>query len=308
MATSDDQEKETFTTRNIVVVFVIVLVLGVLIGFVPWIVFARWPSANNAFPSNAGMWGDSFGFVNAIMSSLGLAGILITLWMQRTELKLQRDEMRLTRREFSETREEHKRMADSQEAAATQQLLATYMNALESIRQLTEWRIANDPPRQSQATYRIVEGEIDQIRVRQALHLLLLELELQVGEKLKSILAVAEPGSQFQRLDEILAKCRMIKFIADSFDSDSYDIEWFKGQVNIAEQAFERVGQLAENMPSYWKSQTKAILLDAAPRIHFLSGMFDEGIQSHEMRVQYVRDLKETYNRLLVVVLNLCVE
>ena len=53
-----------------------------------------------AFPDKAGLWGDFFGFVNALLSALAFAGVLVTLWMQRRELQLQRLEMTRTRKEL----------------------------------------------------------------------------------------------------------------------------------------------------------------------------------------------------------------
>jgi hypothetical protein len=54
-----------------------------------------------AFPKNAGLWGDSFDFVNALLSALAFAGV-VTLWVQRRELQLQREELQLNRAEMEE--------------------------------------------------------------------------------------------------------------------------------------------------------------------------------------------------------------
>ncbi|MGG7549794.1 putative phage abortive infection protein [Chryseobacterium arthrosphaerae] len=50
--------------------------------------------------------GDSFGAVNALFSGFALAGIILTILMQREELKLQRNELELTRKEMQLTRKE----------------------------------------------------------------------------------------------------------------------------------------------------------------------------------------------------------
>jgi len=47
-----------------------------------------------------GTFGDMFGSVNALFSGLALAGIILTILLQRKELKLQREELRDTRKEF----------------------------------------------------------------------------------------------------------------------------------------------------------------------------------------------------------------
>lgn len=49
---------------------------------------------------NAGTIGDMFGSINSLFSGLALAGIILTILLQRNELKLQREELKLTRNEF----------------------------------------------------------------------------------------------------------------------------------------------------------------------------------------------------------------
>ena len=53
-----------------------------------------------------GQFGDMFGAVNALFSGLAFGGIIITIFLQRQELKLQRKELSLTRQELQETRKE----------------------------------------------------------------------------------------------------------------------------------------------------------------------------------------------------------
>lgn len=55
-----------------------------------------------------GTFGDMFGAVNSLFSGLALAGIIITILLQRQELALQRKELQYTRDEL-------KRTADAQE-------------------------------------------------------------------------------------------------------------------------------------------------------------------------------------------------
>src|SRR5690606_20853252 len=49
---------------------------------------------------NAGTIGDMFGSINALFSGLALAGIILTILLQRNELQLQREELKQTRKEF----------------------------------------------------------------------------------------------------------------------------------------------------------------------------------------------------------------
>ena len=51
-------------------------------------------------PNDRGTIGDMFGSINSLFSGLALAGIILTILLQRKELKLQRKELADTRVEF----------------------------------------------------------------------------------------------------------------------------------------------------------------------------------------------------------------
>jgi hypothetical protein len=88
----DSWNKATdFDKRNqyVLRIFAVVVVLWVICGFsLYWV-------------KDRGTIGDMFGTVNALFSGLAFAGIIITILLQRQELKLQRRELRLSRKEFS---------------------------------------------------------------------------------------------------------------------------------------------------------------------------------------------------------------
>ena len=67
-----------------------------LIGFFPW-----WIEDNNR-----GIFGDSFGGVNALISGLAFAGVIYAIWLQQKELALQREELKNSRKELALQREE----------------------------------------------------------------------------------------------------------------------------------------------------------------------------------------------------------
>ncbi len=60
-----------------------------------------------------GVFGDSFGAVNALFSGLAFAGLIYTINMQRQELKLQREELRMARNELKGQKEEFKIQNDT---------------------------------------------------------------------------------------------------------------------------------------------------------------------------------------------------
>lgn len=53
-----------------------------------------------------GQFGDSFGGITALFSSLAFAGLIYTIYLQRNELQLQREELKLQREEMTKSREQ----------------------------------------------------------------------------------------------------------------------------------------------------------------------------------------------------------
>lgn len=71
--------------------------------FIPILAESFFPDAERRKPS-FGEMGDMFGAVNAIFSGLALAGIIITILLQKDELEAQRKELKDTREEFQYNR------------------------------------------------------------------------------------------------------------------------------------------------------------------------------------------------------------
>jgi len=86
----NNQDKDTgFIWTSVIVTIVII---GLWIG--------TYILLHGKEPLDRGTFGDMFGSINALFSGLALAGIILTILLQRKELKLQREELRDTRREF----------------------------------------------------------------------------------------------------------------------------------------------------------------------------------------------------------------
>lgn len=82
------------------VIFPIVLIIIISISF-PFVInyfFNNW--------STSGAFGDTFGALNSLFSGLAFTGLIITILIQRTELKNQFKELQLQRQEMKKTREE----------------------------------------------------------------------------------------------------------------------------------------------------------------------------------------------------------
>ena len=87
--------------KKLKVVSIIILILILIIGlwasssFVIYTILPTW--------GERGTFGDMFGAINALFSGFAFAGVIIALFMQKTELSLQREELRLTREELAKS-------------------------------------------------------------------------------------------------------------------------------------------------------------------------------------------------------------
>jgi len=84
-----------FKKQNLIWVIVVII-------FVTWI-FSHF--ITNLFIDSEkltdyGLFGDSFGAVNALFSGLALAGVIYAIFLQREDLKIQQKELQLSRKEF----------------------------------------------------------------------------------------------------------------------------------------------------------------------------------------------------------------
>lgn len=96
--------------------FVVVMGFGIYCSFTKW--------------ELRGQFGDMFGAVNTLISGFAFAVFIITLYMQREELRLQREELRLQRKEFIKAREANEAQASSQAEQVFQMEIASRLNAL----------------------------------------------------------------------------------------------------------------------------------------------------------------------------------
>lgn len=97
--------------------FSLLLVLGTLALVALYgtvVLYATWPVSTFSV-EKAGAFGDSFGLLTSLFSGLAFSGIIITILLQREELRQQREELRLQREEIARNREELARTAAAQE-------------------------------------------------------------------------------------------------------------------------------------------------------------------------------------------------
>lgn len=92
MRINNQNEEDKDTSFIITSIIVTLVIIGLWIGTY----FLLRGKSNEV----RGTFGDMFGSVNALFSGLALAGIILTILLQRKELRLQREELRDTRKEF----------------------------------------------------------------------------------------------------------------------------------------------------------------------------------------------------------------
>jgi hypothetical protein len=81
----------------------IVTAAVITIVFLVWLFLPDYQISKHGEVENAGSYGDIYGSVNALFTSLAFALLIYTALMQREELKLQREELQLTRNEIAKS-------------------------------------------------------------------------------------------------------------------------------------------------------------------------------------------------------------
>lgn len=300
-----DNSEHYFRWWKILLVFATVLVFSLLIGVIPWVTFQLRPDWATTFPNEVGLWGDSFGFVNAMLSALAFAGVLVTLWMQRRELQLQREEMKLSRDEMKATRLEHQRMAKSQEESENRLFLAAYMSALESLRQLSQWRMSADPATFRTATFPVVEGLVIQARVSQSLQLLVRELEPEIKKLYPSTNIVTEKGSRVWVMEGLLNVHLSFRSLIESHGNRHGDSSAFKEAMNITRLQYNALRDLRNMLGPKSQAAIDGLLV-RSPDSKWMTNNVDE--YSIEQRQKHFSDLANTNRELLSLIMGLCHE
>lgn len=69
------------------------LVISIFVVYAGFIVYSIWPIDSKTI-GQAGVFGDSFGVLTSLFSGLAFAGLIITIWQQKTDLDLTRTEIK----------------------------------------------------------------------------------------------------------------------------------------------------------------------------------------------------------------------
>ena len=95
---SEPSSPPSLHIRNVLIACFSTIILSVLI-YGSFLIIKIWPIDEYSI-SKAGTFGDSFGALNSLFTGLGFAGLLITIFLQREDLKLTRLELSDTRAEI----------------------------------------------------------------------------------------------------------------------------------------------------------------------------------------------------------------
>jgi hypothetical protein len=82
-------------------------IIVIVASYAAFLLYQVWPISTGNI-DKIGAFGDSFGVLTALFSGLAFAGIILTILLQREELRLQRNELKLTRQELSTQNETSK--------------------------------------------------------------------------------------------------------------------------------------------------------------------------------------------------------
>ena len=96
--------------RRLLYAFLLALPPLLVFAYAALLLWVTWPIQELSV-AKSGVFGDSFGLLNALFSGLAFAGVIVTILLQKNELQLQRRELR-------ESREQFKRGASAQERSA----------------------------------------------------------------------------------------------------------------------------------------------------------------------------------------------
>lgn len=115
-------------------------ILGVFVLYAAVLLYLTWPIESYSI-DKSGVFGDSFGLLTSLFSGLAFAGIIITILLQREELKHQREELKLQREEIAENRKELARTASAQEKSEEWFAFQARMMSLSALASLTELKM-----------------------------------------------------------------------------------------------------------------------------------------------------------------------
>lgn len=125
------------------------------ICIVATIAYALWAQSHFTKPEDAGTFGDSFGALTSLFTSLAFAGLIFTLFVQKRELQFQREELK---RLVDEQRGSKKQLENQFKQMSKDNFERTFFNILKNFNQFKSNFEVHTGPRQAGFTYRGLEA------------------------------------------------------------------------------------------------------------------------------------------------------
>ena len=123
------------------------------------------PSNGNNDITRFGIAGDFFGFANALFSALAFSTIIVTLWMQKHELRQQRLELDQTQQimnlQIKEMELQRQEMQDQNESFRIQRFESTFFNMLALHNQVIAEVTSNDGKKRGREAFTRLVEELD---------------------------------------------------------------------------------------------------------------------------------------------------
>ena len=116
-----------------------------ILGIISLLVFS-WIGIINFFPSwqDRAAFGDMFGGINTLFSGLAFLGVIITIYLQKTELEYQRAELSETKVELERTAKAQENTEKALRSQVESSLIAAKINALKYLMENTKFDEFND--------------------------------------------------------------------------------------------------------------------------------------------------------------------
>jgi hypothetical protein len=126
--TVDALKKKNYLQRNYLA---LVSVLSILFVITTW--YLTYYNLKDYNESCRGTFGDMFGGVNALFSGLAFCGIIITILLQSSELRLQREEIKENRKELVRTTDIQRKQSISLDRQAENLKISARLSALNTL-------------------------------------------------------------------------------------------------------------------------------------------------------------------------------
>ncbi len=117
-----------------------VVALGFAI-FIAWLVFGVLPLLIIGDSARAGEFGDQFGAVNALFSGIAIAGIIVTILLQRQDIELQREDLRISKDEYARSIQAQREAGESMAAQARFMAASAQLSALRALIDIEEGQL-----------------------------------------------------------------------------------------------------------------------------------------------------------------------